>query len=191
MTNNNNKLFRSKQVSLVGNARILDPVIRELSSELGMLIAKNGYSLVCGGLGGVMEAACRGFKQCAETSGVTVGILPSFDAAQANEYIDIVIPTGLDVGRNQLVVASGFATIVIGGGAGTLSEVALASQINKPVILLKGSGGWADKITDDYLDQRENARVYHAHSVSEVITLLKVLETHTDKSGVIGSGHNR
>jgi uncharacterized protein (TIGR00725 family) len=102
-----------------------------------------------------------------------------------------VIPTGLDVGRNQLVVASGFAVVVIGGGAGTLSEIALASQINKPIILLKQTGGWADKLTDEYLDERGSSRLYHAHGIEQLKHLLAQLVLQPSLSGAINSGHNR
>lgn len=156
---------------------------------MGRVIAKQHYNLVCGGLGGVMLESCRGFKQTV-SEGTTVGILPSYDASTANEFIDVIIPTGLDIGRNQLVVASGFAVIVIGGGAGTLSEIALASQINKPIILMKNSGGWADKLTEKYLDTRENSLIYHISEVQELESLLCDLEkSHRHFAGVINSGH--
>ncbi|WP_461534726.1 TIGR00725 family protein [Spongorhabdus nitratireducens] len=177
------------QVAVVGNARLEDPSIIQMCRHVGETLARRGYSIVCGGLGGVMEETCRGFKGV-EGSGSTVGILPSYNASSANRFIDITIPTGLDIGRNQLVVASGFAVIVIGGGAGTLSEIALASQIGKPVLLMKGSSGWADKLTTDYLDDRHNAALYHIHNMHELEKTLSGLEKHVDRAGIINSGHN-
>ena len=178
------------QVSVIGSARIADNRNIELAQNIGKSIAQAGYHLVCGGLGGVMLESCRGFKQVERTAGCTVGILPSYDTTTANEFIDVVIPTGLDIGRNHLVVSSGFAVIVIGGGAGTLSEIALASQINKPIILMKGSGGWADKLTERYLDNRCNTQLYHIESVSQLPAILNKLEQQANRSGLVNSGHN-
>jgi uncharacterized protein (TIGR00725 family) len=92
--------------------------------------------LVCGGLGGVMQAACRGAK---EAGGTTVGILPGHDRGEANEFVDVAIPTGLGEARNALVVRAADALIAVGGGYGTLSEIALALKAGKRVA---GLGTW-------------------------------------------------
>jgi uncharacterized protein (TIGR00725 family) len=92
--------------------------------------------LVCGGLGGVMEAACKGAK---ESGGTTVGILPGLDRADANPYVEVAVATGLGEARNALVVRAADALIAIGGGYGTLSEVALALRAGKRVV---GLGTW-------------------------------------------------
>jgi uncharacterized protein (TIGR00725 family) len=178
------------QVAVIGNARIKLPILQQMAESVGLIINELGFHLVCGGLGGVMEASCIGHKS-GDMACQTIGILPSIKADTANEFIDIVIPSGLDVGRNQLVVASGFAVVVLGGGAGTLSEIALASQFNKPILLMKGSGGWADKLTDEYLDQRCNSKIYHINTLDELRHTLKILSTIIPKNGCINSGHNR
>lgn len=179
-----------KQIAVVGNARLTDEKLIAISRDVGKILAGINVDLVCGGLGGVMLEACRGFKSV-QSSGRTVGILPSYDITTANEFVDIAIPTGLDVGRNQLVVASGAAVIVIGGGAGTLSEIALASQINKPIFLIKNTGGWADKLTDDYLDNRKNTQIYHVDDIHQLASLLiNVVAKQHGFSGAINSGHN-
>jgi len=103
----------------------------EAAYEVGRLIAQRGAILVCGGLGGVMESACRGAKSA---GGVTVGILPTSNRADANPFVDIAIPTGLGVARNLLVVRSGDAVIAVDGAWGTLSEIALAKNIGRTVI---------------------------------------------------------
>jgi uncharacterized protein (TIGR00725 family) len=92
--------------------------------------------VVCGGLGGVMEAACRGAR---EAGGLTVGILPGLDRSAANPYVEVALPTGLGEGRNLLVVRAADALIAVGGGYGTLSEIALALKAGKPVV---GLGSW-------------------------------------------------
>ena len=107
-----------------------------LAEETGRLLAQHGAVLVCGGLGGVMEAAAKGAKA---NAGTTVGILPGPDAAAANAYIDVPLATGLGEMRNFLIVRTAHALIAIGGGVGTLSEIALAQRIGKPVVGLHDS----------------------------------------------------
>jgi uncharacterized protein (TIGR00725 family) len=101
------------------------------AAEVGRLLAERGAVLVCGGLGGVMEGACRGAK---EAGGLTVGILPGADRADANPFVDVVLPTGLGEARNALLVEAADVAIAIGRGYGTLSEVALALKAGKRVI---------------------------------------------------------
>ena len=101
------------------------------AEEVGRLLAERGAVVVCGGLGGVMEAACRGARAA---GGTTVGLLPGVDRSEANRHVDIAVPTGLGEGRNALVVRAADAVIAIGGGYGTLSEIALALRAGKPVI---------------------------------------------------------
>ncbi len=107
-----------------------------LAEETGRLLAQHGVILVCGGLGGVMEAAARGAQT---NGGTTVGILPGDDPAAANAYIVIPLATGLGEMRNFLIVRTAHALIAIGGGVGTLSEIALAQRIGKPVVGLHDS----------------------------------------------------
>ncbi len=102
--------------------------------EVGRLIAQRGVALVCGGLAGVMEAAARGAK---EAGGVTLGLLPKDDRGDANPYIDLAVPTGMGEGRNFLIIRAAEALIAIGGGYGTLSEIALALKTGKRVVGLK------------------------------------------------------
>jgi uncharacterized protein (TIGR00725 family) len=103
---------------------------------VGALVARRGAVLVCGGLGGVMEAACRGARQ---EDGTTVGILPGLDRGAANAFVDVALATGLGEARNALVVRSADALIAIGGAYGTLSEIALALKGGKRVV---GLGTW-------------------------------------------------
>jgi uncharacterized protein (TIGR00725 family) len=98
---------------------------------VGQELAARGAVVVCGGLGGVMEAACRGAK---EAGGLTVGILPGTDRAAANAFVDVAIPTGLGEARNALVVRAADALVAVGGGYGTLSEIALALKAGKRVV---------------------------------------------------------
>ena len=107
-----------------------------VAEAVGRELAARGAVVVCGGLGGVMEAACRGAK---EAGGHTVGILPGSDRSAANPFVDTAVPTGLGEARNALVVRAADALIAVGGGYGTLSEIALALRAGMPVI---GIGTW-------------------------------------------------
>ena len=107
----------------------------ELAEAIGRLLAERGCVLVCGGLGGAMAAACRGAKSA---GGTTIGILPGDDPRAANPWVDHPIPTNLGPVRNAIVAASE-AVIAVSGGFGTLSEIAFALRLGRPVVLL---GGW-------------------------------------------------
>lgn len=107
------------------------------AQEVGRLLAEAGATLICGGLGGVMAAACRGARGA---GGRTVGVLPGKDRGAANADVEIAIATGLGEARNLAIVASADAVIAIAGGYGTLSEIALARKLGRPVV---GLGTWA------------------------------------------------
>lgn len=107
-----------------------------LAEQVGRLLAEKGAIVICGGLGGVMEAACRGARKAA---GVTVGVLPSASRRDANPYVYIPIVTGMGEARNVIVVGSAQAVIAVRGGYGTLSEIAHALKLGIPVV---GLGTW-------------------------------------------------
>jgi uncharacterized protein (TIGR00725 family) len=122
-------------IAVVGPADA-DPDQLAQAEDVGAGIAEAGAVLVCGGLGGVMESACRGARS---RRGTTVGLLPGSDRAHANGWVAIAIPTGLGEARNVLIVRAADAVIAVGGGWGTLSEIALALKHSKPVV---GLGTW-------------------------------------------------
>jgi uncharacterized protein (TIGR00725 family) len=105
-----------------------------LAEDVGRALGERGAVLVCGGLGGVMEAACRGAKS---TGGTTVGLLPGDDRRHANAYLDVAIPTGMGEMRNALIVRAADVVIAVAGEFGTLSEIAFALRIGKPVVGLE------------------------------------------------------
>jgi uncharacterized protein (TIGR00725 family) len=102
-----------------------------LAEDVGREIARRGAALVCGGLGGVMEAAAKGAK---EGGALTIGILPGFRRGDANPYIQVPVVTGMHEGRNLVIVRTADAVIALPGSYGTLSEIALALKIEKPVV---------------------------------------------------------
>ncbi len=120
-------------IAVIGT-RQPSPEEATLAEEVGRELAKNGAVLVCGGLGGVMEAACRG--ACSE-GGLTIGILPGDDAKSANPHVQIPIATGIGYARNAIIVKTAQAIIAVGGGYGTLTEIGYALDNKKPIIGLK------------------------------------------------------
>jgi uncharacterized protein (TIGR00725 family) len=132
---------RKPRIGVLGPARAGADVLA-LAEQVGREIAGRGAVLICGGLGGVMEAAARGAKRA---GGLTVGITPGTDAQEANPFIDVPIVTGLGEARNVLVVRSSNAVIAIAGSYGTLSEIALALKLGVPVV---GLGTWQLRAPD-------------------------------------------
>jgi uncharacterized protein (TIGR00725 family) len=126
---------RGAYVAVVGPGEAT-PEQLAAAEEIGAALAVAGAVVVTGGLGGVMEAACRGARS---RRGTTVGLLPGSDRTAANGWVDVAIATGLGELRNGLVVRAADALVAVGGGAGTLSEIALAVKLGKPVI---GLGTW-------------------------------------------------
>ncbi len=113
------------------------------AEDVGRALATGGAVVVTGGLGGVMEAACRGAR---EAGGTTIGLLPGDDRAEANPWVDVAVPTGLGEARNVLVVRAADALVAVGGEFGTLSEIALALRLGKPVV---GLATWRLQRGDD------------------------------------------
>ncbi|BBL81049.1 hypothetical protein Rxycam_02575 [Rubrobacter xylanophilus DSM 9941] len=121
-------------ISVVGSGRASGELYA-LAREVGRLVAGRGGVVVCGGLGGVMEAAARG---AAEVGGTAIGLLPDEDRRRANPYLSYSIPTGMGQARNLAVVCSGDAVVAVGGEYGTLSEIGLARKVGRPVVVLRG-----------------------------------------------------
>ena len=126
---------RTFAIAVIGPADA-SPAELALAEDVGAAIAAAGWTVVTGGLGGVMEAASRGARS---RLGATIGILPGSDPDAANGWVQLVIPTGLGQARNTLVVAAARGLVAVGGGYGTLSEIALALRAGKPVV---GVGTW-------------------------------------------------
>jgi uncharacterized protein (TIGR00725 family) len=124
-----------RYVAVVGPGEAGGPEIAA-AEAIGRGLAAEGAAVVCGGLGGVMEAACRG---AAENGGVTIGILPGADREAANRWVSVAIPTGLGELRNGLIVRAADAVIAVGGAYGTLAEIGFALKQGTPVI---GVGTW-------------------------------------------------
>jgi len=124
------------KIAVIGGSEATGPVAAS-AEAVGAALASAGAVIVCGGLGGVMAATCRGAKSA---GGLTVGILPGDDPSAANQWVDVVIATGLGEARNALVVSSAAAVIAVDGEYGTLSEIGLALRAGTPVV---GLGTWS------------------------------------------------
>ncbi|CDI05793.1 TIGR00725 family protein [Candidatus Nitrosotenuis uzonensis] len=148
---------KKRQILVIGNNENgCTPELELLAYEVGKEVAISGSVLITGGLGGVMRAACHGAH---DAGGLTVGIIPQDDASFANEYCDIVIPSGLGLSRDFLNALASDGVIVVGGGSGTLSEMCAAYMHKKPIAALRKSGGMAAKFADQYLDHRQNVKI--------------------------------
>jgi hypothetical protein len=148
-------------IGVIGGDSSATQAVLLQAEAVGREIAKRGHVLVCGGLGGVMEAACRGARA---EGGHTIGILPGADRNDANQFVEFPIVTGLGAARNVIVVLSAEAIIAIDGSDGTLSEIALALGYGKPVI---GLQTW--HISDDA--GVEDARIIRAKTPKEAVDL--------------------
>jgi uncharacterized protein (TIGR00725 family) len=122
-------------VAVVGGGRC-SPQEANLAEAVGRHLAEAGATLICGGLGGVMAAACRGARAA---GGLTIGVLPGFSASDANPDVDIPVVTGLGEARNLIIVRTASAVVAVGGEFGTLSEIAFALKLGRPVV---GLGTW-------------------------------------------------
>jgi uncharacterized protein (TIGR00725 family) len=164
-------MARNKQVLVVGDSA--DYAERnEIACAVGRFIAENGWVLISGGRGGVMAAASRGAH---DAGGIAVAILPSGSMDEANPYAHIVIPTGIGFARNYTNVLAADAVVAIGGGTGTLCEIAYAWQENKPIIACGFSGGWAQELAGRALDYRRSDPIINAASIEEVREHLKAI----------------
>ncbi|MDE1726791.1 MAG: TIGR00725 family protein [Thaumarchaeota archaeon] len=150
-------MAKKPQILIIGNNENgCTPELEKIAYETGMEVAKSGAILITGGLDGVMKAASHGAK---DAGGITIGIIPQNDASFANEYCDIVIPSGMGLARDFLTALSGDGVIIIGGGSGTLSETCAAYMHKRPIVSIKNTGGIADRYADQYLDHRQQVKI--------------------------------
>jgi len=162
-------------VAIVGGARGSQGLM-DAAEALGQALVEAGYRIATGGLGGVMEAASRGARHAESwREGDVVGVLPGLDASEANPWVDIVIPTGLNYARNVVLVSMADAVVAVGGGAGTLSEIALAWQHHKLVVALDLGEGWSARMAGEELDARRSDCVHRANSSAEAVAQIQQL----------------
>lgn len=164
-------MIRRPIVAVIGTAKAT-PEQRALAEELGKLLVEHGCRVLTGGLGGVMEAASRGARGAVNHSdGDVIAILPGDDPAQANEFADIVIPSGMGFARNVLIVRTAAAVVAIGGGAGTLSEIAHAWQADRTIVAL-ATDGFSGELAGRVLDDRPRPPILRATTPQSAVELV-------------------
>ncbi len=180
--------MRRLVVSVLGAARLDNPDHVVMGRQLGAALVEAGFRVVTGGLGGMMEAVSYGARHShAWSEGSVVGILPSYAASEANPWCDLVIPTGMQIARNVLVVSCADVVVAVGGGAGTLSEIAVAWQLNRPIVAL-GREGWSGQLAGTAIDSRNPGSIRGCSTVQEVVDACLELAKTTAEAGDIGSG---
>ena len=160
-----------RSISVIGGARVA-PQSYQRARELGKELAKRKCVVITGGRTGVMEAVAKG---CQEGGGLAIGILPGTEKHQANPFINVAIPTGLGDARNILVVRAGDGIIAMEGGWGTISELAFARILKKPVVVLTGDGRWTELLNTARF--RKIPRVETpAQAVQQIMTMIAEYE---------------
>ncbi len=147
-------------IGVIGQGQSCSDELLQLAEQVGAEIAKKKSIVICGGLGGVMEAACRGAKK---EGGLTIGVLPGTRKTDANSWIDLPIVTGIGEARNSVIVRTADGLIAIGGQYGTLSEIAFALKFSKPIVGLETWQNIPDMV---HVDQPEQA-------VNKIFSLMK------------------
>lgn len=164
--------LEQKYIGVIGSSSNVPDDIYSLAEEVGRLIAEAGCIVVTGGGSGIMEAASRGAKLA---GGLVVGILPEGDRHGANAYLDVAIPTGVGYAlRNITTIRSSDSVIMIRGASGTLNEVTQAYAHGKPLTVLQGTGGMADRLAaflppSGYLDERQTVQIEFVQTASEAV----------------------
>jgi hypothetical protein len=136
--------------------------------KVGEEVGKRGAVLLTGGLGGVMEAASHGAK---DAGGLVIGIIPQEDKAAANAFCDVVVASGLGFARDFITAYSADVIVIVGGGAGTMIEVAAAYQKQIPIVAVNGTGGTADSVSGTYIDDRKLERILGESSPEKAVNV--------------------
>ncbi len=165
-------MVKKRQILVIGhNTNGCTPEHEKVAYDVGVEVAKSNSVLITGGLGGVMTAASHGAK---DAGGLTIGIIPQDDPKLANEYCDVVIPTGMGLTRDFLNALSADGVIIVGGGSGTLSEVCASYMHKKPMVAIRNLNGPVAQYIDEYLDHRKNVKIIGVDNAQEAVK--KILE---------------
>ncbi|MHA1729035.1 MAG: TIGR00725 family protein [Promethearchaeota archaeon] len=187
---------RKKIIGIIGTSSA-SPSVLSLAKMLGERLIDNGYRIATGGLMGIMEAVSKGAHNSSRyKEGDVIGIIPGHLKSDANDFVDIVIPTRMGYARNLILVSTADAVVAIAGGSGTLSEISMAWQYNKPIIAIQlnpqerkleditkltesndfiQNVGWSSILAGMKLDDRREEKIYSAKSIEDTIKLLKII----------------
>lgn len=163
--------MRRPQIGIMGSSDP-DEKMDAIAEHAGRIVASVGAALVTGGRGGVMRAAAKG---CATAGGTVIAVTPYTDMDEVNGFTHYVIPTGLGWARNVITAISGDIILVVGGAAGTLSEVAYAWMYDRPIVALSGSGGWAKKLAGQKIDHRRDDCIIDCRDIGDLEDILRKL----------------
>ncbi len=156
-------------IAVIG-ASTVTALTRDIAQQVGRALAEAGWHLLCGGGGGVMEAACEGFVGVAPTArGLAIGILPGDDRRSANPFVEVPIVTAMGFARNAIIAQTADALVAVGGCSGTLSEIAFAWQANRPLVALANSAGWAEKLAGQSIDDRRSDVIFPARDAEQAV----------------------
>jgi len=163
--------MRKPQVAIIGASEATAQMLA-IAEQAGRVVARVGAALVTGGRDGIMAAASRG---CSQAGGVVIAVVPGVEMDEANTYSQYVIPTGLGWARNVITGIAGDVILVIGGAAGTLSEIAFAWMYDRPIVALSAAGGWSQKLAGQAIDHRRSDRIIDCAEVDQLEPILKRL----------------
>lgn len=165
--------MKIKTVGIIGDS-LEKPELNKIAEEMGRKLASSGITVITGGRDGVMGAVSKGAGSVSnrpQTARV-IGILPGIRKDEGNQHLDYAIPTGIGWARNQIVVLASDIVIAIGGGAGTLSEIAYAWAYNKPVLAFKNVEGWSDKLGGQKIDGKRSDSIIGVSSPDEAMDII-------------------
>jgi uncharacterized protein (TIGR00725 family) len=169
------KLARIPVIAVVGAGSATEEVL-EIAKSVGEAISERGFHLVCGGKQGVMAAVCQGFRfarnELNTTRALAIGVLPEDTSDFANEFVDLALPTGIGIARNALITRMADGIVSVGGGSGTLSELAYAWQMKKPIAAMVTSGGWSSRLAGERIDDSRVEPIFSAVSAHEALAYL-------------------
>lgn len=162
-------ISRPHLIAVIGHASHAKEIHLKTAYEVGKLIAESGAILLCGGNPeGVPNAAARG---ASESSGITVGITPKENSKSSSQHLTIPIHTGMGFARNQIIGLSADALIAIGGGVGTLTEMAYSYAYKKPIIVIEGLGGIPEQYIGKYLDEKKTTKILGSKTPEEAVKM--------------------
>ncbi len=151
-------------IAVVGGSKATPDALTQ-AEAVGRELAQRGHTVICGGLGGVMEAACRGAR---EAGGHTIGVLPGPDPQAANEHVEFPIVTNMGVARNTVIILSSAAVIAVDGSYGTLSEIAIALNSGRPVV---GLDTWRISHPDDDATSSDEEHIVRAEDAAQAVKM--------------------
>lgn len=168
-------VIRKPIIGVIGpNQPVCSREIYDFGLLLGRRLVDDGYIVACGGMFGIMESVCKGARNSPlYVTGSTIGFIPSVDKNTANPFCDIVVPTGMGLARNILLVNTSDLLIAVGGGAGTLSEISYAWQTGKVVLCCTQFPGWSADLAGKALDDRMEQLLVAVNSLEQICDELK------------------